>query len=90
MIDKTLQSQLREVERFRTAHRHIVSTFWNQFVSLIMMILIVMMIIMIIMMTVTCNDDDDIDYHDYDLSSYCLEISWLITALQCHLTFLMQ
>ena len=27
------QSQLREVERFRAAHRHIVSTFWNQFVS---------------------------------------------------------
>ena len=26
------QSQLREVERFRAAHRHIVSTFWNQYV----------------------------------------------------------
>merc|ERR1719422_2754301 len=28
---KEKQSQLREVERFRAAHRHIVSTFWNQY-----------------------------------------------------------
>ena len=43
------QSQLREVERFRAAHRHIVSTFWNQFVSLI------------IIMIMTCIDDNDDD-----------------------------
>jgi hypothetical protein len=29
------QSQLREVERFRAAHRRIISTFWNQFVSVL-------------------------------------------------------
>ena len=70
LIDKIPQSQLREVERFRAAHRHIVSTFWNQFVSLIIMIMI-----MIMTMTVTYNDDEDNDYNDYDLSSHCLGIS---------------
>ena len=29
---KEKQLQIREVERFRMAHRHVISTFWNQFV----------------------------------------------------------
>jgi archaellum component FlaC len=31
---KEKQLQMREVERFRKAHRHVISTFWNQFVRI--------------------------------------------------------